>query len=423
MLLRSAAPSILAALALLVLLAACGEGVTGDGSSGGPGGGAGGAAGGAGGIAAGGAGGHGGGGSGGSGGAGGTAQGGSGPGGSGGSAQGGAGGVVPSCGDGACLPPESCDACIPDCGACVTCGANEQREGNGCVCVPGFTRDGAGVCLAGPVPEPATRTEAQVCDHFAAERQSVFLEWEATAGSVDPCDPGLVPEAAQQNGIRRVNLYRWLAGLPAILYQPTLFPQQQACAVIQAAIGGLDHFPQQGSACWTAEGAAGAGSSNLAWGGGLADSVELYVGDNGIASLGHRRWVLNPGMSETAFGIKGAFSCMYSFSGGGSASPDFVSWPPPGFVPVSAAQGTFSFGSNRLALGDGTRVSISVDGAAAVDVPVAALQFGYGTLNTISFEPPGGAGSVWRDGAVVAVEVIDGAGASASWTTRFTDCN
>lgn len=50
-------------------------------------------------------------------------------------------------------------------------------------------------------------------------------------------------------------------------------------------------------------------------------------GTSNIASVGHRRWVLNPAMTQTGFGAVGAYANMYAFGKGGSSITDYVAWP------------------------------------------------------------------------------------------------
>lgn len=304
-------------------------------------------------------------------------------------------------------PPE------PDGGAPVDAGAPPS-------CDSGFVAT-SGVC-APDAPEPfRSRTEADVCARWEADYQTSYPEWEATNPG-DACDPGVVPAAALDNALVRTNLYRWLAGADPVTLDEDRFETQQACAVLQHAMGGLNHNPPTGAPCYTAEGAAGAGSSNLAFGAGLAGSLDLYVSDNGVPSLGHRRWVLNPTATTTQFGHKSGWSCMYSFSMNGSGNPPFVAWPPPGFVPAAAARGAFSFSSTTYRPTDDTVVEIAVGDAAFTEVPHTRLPFGYGWGETLRFEPEGGAFAVWSAGTTVRVRIRNTTSGDVSWTTRFTGC-
>lgn len=314
-------------------------------------------------------------------------------------------------------PPEndagSVDPPLPDAGALVDAGAPLS-------CDPGFVSTAQG--CAPDAPEPfLSRTEDDVCARWQADYQSVFPEWQAQDAS-DACDPGVVPAAALDNALRRTNLYRWLAGLGDVVLDDTLFARQQACSVLQHAMGGLNHHPAPSAPCYTAEGAAGAGSSNLAYGAGLAGSLDLYIGDVGVPSLGHRRWVLNPAALTTQFGHKSGWSCMYSFSSGGSASPPFVAYPPPGFVPRAAARGTFSFSSTTYRPTGDTVVEIAIGDGDFTEVAHTSLTPGYGWGSTISYTPPGGTTAAWTAGTTLRVRVRNTSAGDVGWTTHFTGC-
>ena len=310
----------------------------------------------------------------------------------------------PFCGDGVCGGAETCESCPGDCGPCA--------------CPLGFSlHDGA---CAPEAPEPfRSRSEAEICGRWRQDRRSVSPEWEPTPGSSDPCDSGTLRQEAHDNAILRTNLYRWLSGLEPVAEEPSQREATQACAVVMRALGRLDHFPPADTPCYTPAGAQGAGSSNIAYGTSLADSVDLYVADNGVPSLGHRRWVLNPRAQVTAFGLKPTFSCMYSFSDGRPSAVTFVAYPPPGYVPAQLARGVWSFSAPNLA---GVRISVAVDQADFEEVELQSLPFGYARwASVVSFNPPGGT-QVWRAGRTVRVRVEGLRTGDLEYTVRFVDC-
>ncbi len=270
-----------------------------------------------------------------------------------------------------------------------------------------------------PPPPPPGRSEPEVCAYWAQEHVGVGAEWQPSNPG-DACDLGVVSDEGQRNGIRRTNLYRWLAGLEPVSLEPSLLPQQQACAVIQDALGGLNHHPPADSPCYTDLGARGAGSSNLVAGTGLADSVDLYVSDRGVPSLGHRRWVLNPTARVTAFGHKGRFGCMYSFSSEGPVTADFVAWPPPGFVPTAAAHGTAHVSLYRVRPGPEFRVEVAVDDGEYGQVVADRLPGGYGgQIPAYAWDMPR---NLWADGTRLRVALRGLNGPDVTWETTFTDC-
>jgi hypothetical protein len=228
-----------------------------------------------------------------------------------------------------------------------------------CLCDSGFEPDGNGGCLAITPGDTASRTAGEVCQRWVAD----FPLQSNTLFSIDPvdsCDAGTLHPDTIQDALRRTSLYRWLVGLPAVTSNVRQLEITQACATTLAAQGsGLTHNIPQSYTCYSDDAAEGASTSNIAlgiqW---PAQSVDLYIGDNGVPSLGHRRWIFNPGMGSTGFGQRGSYSCMYSFDRSGSAAPDYVAYPPPGVIPRAAQRGVWSFHSDRYTFTDTTTVEV-----------------------------------------------------------------
>jgi hypothetical protein len=309
------------------------------------------------------------------------------------------------CGDQVCDDDEACDTCMIDCGPC-NCGFGMTLDRM--QCVP-------------DAPEPFRfRTPEDICRRWNDDHISnIGVEWEPTPMSNDPCDPGTLMQSSHDNAVLRTNLYRWLCDLDPVTENPALRDQEQACAVIMEAMNALSHTPPMTAPCWTQEGANGAGSSNLALGGGgLARSIDLYVGDVGVDSLGHRRWVLNPQMGRTTFGYKPRASCMYAFDDSGSGRGDFVAWPPPGWVPVQAARGRWSFASRTFTPENGTTAQIDT-GNGFEDVTSEVLGGGFGGGPALAFDAPG---NLWSDGSVVRVAIRNTSGGDFLYTVAFFDC-
>lgn len=300
----------------------------------------------------------------------------------------------------------------------VICGGNAHCEAGVCVCNEGLVAEGDDCVEAEPppLPVPADRTEAAVCAYWAQEH--VDVRPEATPGA-GMCDPTVIETAAQENAIRRTNLYRWLVGLPPVAYDAGLLPGVQACAVVLKALGRLDHAPPESAPCYDPIQATG--RSNLAVGGGMASSVDLYVFDGGVPSLGHRRWVLEPSLGATAFGVSGRFSCMDVFSGGGDAQVPFIAWPPPGYVPLSAAAGEWSISLwGRRVTGDSV-LRIDTGDGTSTQLEYADLELGYGSASSvISFVVPE---ALRRDGQQITVTLDRlSEGAPLQYTVVYTAC-
>lgn len=238
---------------------------------------------------------------------------------------------------------------------CTAMGARCERWLARCACGPGFTGDGT-TCTPVAPGSPETRTSAQVCTGWRAaetrkESGDGFTSTTAT------CDPGTLSRNALDDALARLNFFRWLVGLGPTADDPGANATGQACAVISAwnPAGPSAHFPQSMATCYTASGAGGAGSSNIAWGArDAADAIDLWMIDFGNeTTFGHRRWLLNPPLSPVGIGHYrggsnyGSASCLSVFSGSGTGPrPDFVAFPPPGFSPTPLTQWQWTIHGN-----------------------------------------------------------------------------
>lgn len=300
--------------------------------------------------------------------------------------------------------------------ASVDCGANARCELGSCICVPGFVSVN-GSCLAEDPGNPATRTPQMVCERFqrdfATTSQQVFDPGQGQAA----CDPGTIDPVAHDDAMRRLNLYRWLVGVEPAGVDWGNQATSQAAAFMMHVNNRLSHSPDSSWTCYSAAGAAGAGSSNL----GLgyyhpADTVVGYIRDNGTPSLGHRRWCFNPSLDAVGFGHYGSGGAMHAFGTGAHSEPDFVAYPSPGPFPIQALHGDWSF-SRRQGFSNSFTVTVTrlSDGT---NIPVTATDRGstFGFLATLGFSVPGAtAGETYR------VEVVDGA-RTYTYETTLVSC-
>ena len=193
-------------------------------------------------------------------------------------------------------------------------------------------------------------------------------------GDVGSCSAGTTSESFRDSVFSRVNWYRRMAGLDTVTESATFSAHNQESAVMMSAEGALSHGPGAGWACYTADGAAAAGKSNLALGLSGLDAIDAYMQDFGAnnTKVGHRRTMLYPQVQEMGTGD-------VPFGGGHWASNtlyvfdshlwdprpdvreerDFVSWPPSGYVPPETVWGRWSF---SLARADFSSASVSITG-------------------------------------------------------------
>jgi hypothetical protein len=129
------------------------------------------------------------------------------------------------------------------------------------------------------------------------------------APSIANCTTGTLKTSVRTAMLARVNALRGLHGLPAVTYSDVDNGQVDASSLMMAANGQLSHTPPSSWLCYTATGSAGAGSGNLVgvWGTGMRffsddDFLGLWMTEDGSASIGHRRWILDPFLGKVSYG-------------------------------------------------------------------------------------------------------------------------
>lgn len=130
-----------------------------------------------------------------------------------------------------------------------------------------------------------------------------------TLPDIANCNAGQLKTAEKQKVLDKVNEIRALHGLSAVSYDVASDSAEANAALIMVANNVLTHAPANTLACYSASGSTGAGSSNLYLmsGSNMTDvlsvsPIENFLTDTNVASLGHRRWLLYPFLSSTAYG-------------------------------------------------------------------------------------------------------------------------
>lgn len=192
----------------------------------------------------------------------------------------------------------------------------------------------------------ASRTKEEVARKYEELMpdlgKSVSFEEEPSIEA--PYSAGKLSDEDLQAGLDAVNLVRYIAGLPDdITLNEDYNSLTQHASVVNAANDQLSHYPFQPAdmdSDFFKLGEEGASKSNIGAGyRNLADSViRGYMDDSdssNISRVGHRRWVLNPGMTQTGFGYADAsagsryrsYSAMYAFDRARAYDVEYVAWP------------------------------------------------------------------------------------------------
>ena len=257
--------------------------------------------------------------------------------------------------------------------------AVQGREGNSSAASQPLTRTAT---TGEPARRPGIDTwnRDAVLAAYTAEFDRLEPDWGYT-GDVDNCVAGTTSQAFRDSAIQRVNWYRQMAGLGTVTEDAALSESAQQAALMMHAEGKLSHGPPSDWACYSPEGAAAAGRSNLNSGTLFHDSVEEsgtgaidgYMRDSGRnnRSVGHRRWILEPRTLTMGVGYARRLGPNHAdvanaldvIGGSRLARPNvreqrgFVAWPPPGFVPPEVNWSRWSF---ELAGADFSAASVEV---------------------------------------------------------------
>ncbi|MCQ2437472.1 MAG: Ig-like domain-containing protein [Clostridia bacterium] len=190
---------------------------------------------------------------------------------------------------------------------------------------------------------------SQVSD---VSRESPYLK---QPDPVPPCDVGALTEQALDDALNYLNFIRSVAGLEPVHRSILADLRCQHGAVLLAANDRVEHDapkPEGLSDDFYLTAHEATLTSNIArfnWMRPtiLRESIAFYVrddGDNNLSTLGHRRWVLNPLMTETGFGLANSLSgmsytAMYAHDmGNANCDWETVCWPAPGAFPVEFMQ-------------------------------------------------------------------------------------
>ncbi len=197
----------------------------------------------------------------------------------------------------------------------------------------------------------------------------------------------------------RINYFRAMAGVPSqIAFSDTYSGKDQKAALMMSANNALDHYPPDTWSCYSAEGAEGAGNSNLALGASGWDSISLYVKDPGSnnGAAGHRRWILYPQTQQMGTGDippagGSAANALWVFDDNiwnprSATREEYVAWPPPGYVPYQVVYPRWSF---AYAGADFSQATVTMtNNQQPVSTVLETIYDGYGE-NTLVWIPAG----------------------------------
>lgn len=270
-----------------------------------------------------------------------------------------------------------------------------------------------------PVVDRATA----VCQRWNEAR--VDLAESNWTGNALACQPGGTSAEAKARMLAVLNAWRFLVEQPEVTNDPALDADAQKCALMMHANRTLDHYPPAGWRCWSPEGAAAAGRSNLATSPAIS-AIDMYIQDWGNEqTLGHRRWLFNNELGPVGIGSTSEFSCLDVGSGVGASEHRWVAWPAPGPVPLQAIQAGGSLSTDETGWSvqsddvDLSAATVTVrDAGATLPIAVTQLLQGYGSRWAVKFRPTG-----WRSQVGHSYDVeLSGVSEPIRYTVEIVDC-
>ncbi len=287
----------------------------------------------------------------------------------------------------------------------------------------------------------ASHTQEEIRQYISADGASISdgITFEETPVLTAPYDPGKLSEATLQSAVTILNRMRYIAGLSYdVTLDETYSGQVQAGCLVDAVNKELTHTPAQPEGMSDELyklGYTGTTHSNLGWGyttlGSDIVSGWLYDGtSSNIATLGHRRWVLNPPMGKTGFGYVSSYSGMYAFDESGSGKEDGVVWPAQ-VMPMEyfGTSYPWSYSCDKTLSKDQVSVVLkrSSDGkewnfsSTSADGYFNVNNDGYGQSNCVIFRPNDI--SAYQSDDVFQVTIKNGSSVVADYTVTFFSLN
>ncbi|MEX8493544.1 CAP domain-containing protein [Sphaerotilus sp.] len=268
------------------------------------------------------------------------------------------------------------------------------------------------------------------------------------------CRAGTLAATETASALAAVNAIRAAHGLAAVAYDAAGDNEVMQISLMSVVNSALSHTPPSTWGCYSAAGLTGAQTSNLYLGGPsayltLASSASILAGwlaDVGSeATLGHRRWLLDPFLRQIAFGrvdaqaasgvrtTGAAIKVIYATDEAGPVTPDHVAYPVGDYRKVyfqgspiqsfTAIADKTSRSANGLGKVDYGVATVSVvprGGAALAVTEVSPDYVGYGVPNVLRFRAAGITAGVFHDVTVANVRV-NGVLRNYSYTFRLVD--
>jgi len=259
-----------------------------------------------------------------------------------------------------------------------------------------------------------------------------------------PFGLGKLSNETLDSAVKMLNQIRYIAGIPYdVALDDSYNEKAQAASLVNYVNGKMTHYPTKPEGMadeMFALGESGAGSSNIAWGSSASWKLNRFIvmswmedGDSSnIDSVGHRRWLLNPSMKKTGFGlvngVNGTYSAVYAFDRSGQAEHYGVMWPAQN-MPTDYFNNKFPWSVSMGTEVDASAVAVTLTRASdgkvwnfsqsSADGAFYVNNDNYGQKGCIIFRPNDVAG--YQDGDSYHVNITGLSGGDVSYTVNFFD--
>jgi hypothetical protein len=225
-------------------------------------------------------------------------------------------------------------------------------------------------------------------------------------GNIANCVQGTLSQDVLDKTLLRIKYFRKLAGLPIdkITMEADLNAKCQRNALMIKANGRLSHTPPNTWKCYTEDGYLAANKGNISFGMSDVKNIDGWMEDAGSNNIevGHRRWILFSNASKFGFGCTESSGTLWVINSISSfalpaATPEYIAWPPKGYLPRQVVYPRWSLGVPYGAYPfqvDFTNATVTMKNAAGANVPATvisrtSISSSYGGDNTIVWEPTG----------------------------------
>lgn len=260
-----------------------------------------------------------------------------------------------------------------------------------------------------------------------------------------PFGLGKLSNETLDSAVKMLNQIRYIAGIPYdVALDDSYNEKAQAASLANYVNDELSHTPAQPAGMpddMYGLAQNGAGSSNIAWGSSASWKLNRFIvmswmedGDSSnIDRVGHRRWLLNPSMKKTGFGlvngVNGTYSAVYAFDGAFGETENYgVMWPAQN-MPTDYFNKKFPWSVSMGTEVDASAVAVKLTRASdgkvwnfsqsSADGAFYVNNKNYGQKGCIIFRPDDVAG--YQDGDSYHVNITGLSGGDVSYTVNFFD--